>query len=167
MRITPAQAAVLNARERQLLQTRGPYEVKQLATLIRRTRELRDKQRDLVQRQRIAATTQSRSKDSATVARTLKKEQLFSRALEHYETQLQKINSDCTAAMQELSLSRKRSVPRKAATGAATTARRTAGKTTKTDAPKAARGTGSAGSRTPAKSRTGVAARTRAQAAFR
>lgn len=129
MRITPAQAAVLSTRERQLVETTGPYEVRQLATLIRRIRELRDKQRDLVQRQRIAATTRSRSKESATVARTVKKEQIFSRALEHFEGQLQKINSECTAAMQELSLSGRRAPRKAAATGSTgrAAASRTAG----------------------------------------
>ncbi len=174
MRITPAQAAVLSARERQLLESRGPYEVKQLVTLIRRTRELRDKQRDLVQRQRVAATTRSRSKDSASVARTLKKEQLFTRALEHFEGQLQSLNRDCTEAMRELSISRPRA-PRKASTSTrAGTGKGSAAKTAK--AAKAAKATTpatrKAGSRSRASGsglsgKAGTPTRTRAQAASR
>lgn len=102
MRISPTQAALLTARERQLLETTGPYEVRQLVSLIKRTRELRDKQRDLAQRHRVAATQRSQSKASAVVARTLKKEQLFGRALLHFEAQLEKIDRECSSAMSEL-----------------------------------------------------------------
>jgi len=171
MRITPAQAAVLSARERQLLESRGPYEVKQLVTLIRRTRELRDKQRDLVQRQRLAATTRSRSKDSASVARTLKKEQLFTRALEHFEGQLQSLNRDCTEAMRELSISRPRA-PRKASTSTrAGTGKGSAAKTAKA-AKATTPATRKAGSRSRASGsglsgKAGTPTRTRAQAASR
>ena len=171
MRITPAQAAVLTMRERQLLESRGPYEVKQLAALIRRTRELRDKQRDLVQRQRLAATGRNLSKDSASVARTVKKEQLFTRALEHFEGQLRSLNRDCTEAMRELSISRPRA-PRNATTSTrAATGKGPAAKTakaatvTKPATPKA--GSGSRASGSGLSGKAGTPARTRAQAAFR
>lgn len=171
MRITPAQAAVLTTRERQLLETRGPYEVKQLVALIRRTRELRDKQRDLVQRQRLAAAGRNQSKDSASVARTVKKAQLFTRALEHFEGQLQSLDRDCTDAMRELSISRPRA-PRKAtAPGRATTGKGAAAKSTtktkptRTAAKKAASRGRASGSALSGKA--GTPASTRAQAAFR
>jgi len=153
MRITPAQAAVLSERERQLLESRGPYEVKQLVTLIRRTRELRDKQRDLVQRQRVAATTRSRSKDSASVARTVRKEEIFSRALEHFEEQLQSLNRQCTEAMRELSLKARRAPVKKAAAAPAA-GRKTA--TRKAARPAAAKKTAT---RTTATKRTGTASK--------
>lgn len=121
MRISPAQRALLTTREQQLLETTGPYEVKQLVTLIKRSRELRDKQRDLAQRHRIAATDRSQSKASAVVGRTLKKEQLFARALEHYEAQLEKINRECSSAISELRIGAGRRGPGKAA-GTASTA---------------------------------------------
>jgi hypothetical protein len=147
MRMTPAQSALLNAREKQLLQTRGPYEVKQLATLIRRTRELRDRQRDLAQRQRVAATTQGRSKDAATITHTLRKEQLFSRALEHYEAQLSRINRESSDVMGELALGNRSAAARPGSrVTAAATPRKAA---------------------TGARSRTGVGLRGQAQAGFR
>lgn len=170
MRITPAQAAVLTMRERQLLESRGPYEVKQLAALIRRTRELRDKQRDLVQRQRLAATGRNLSKDSASVARTVKKEQLFTRALEHFEGQLRSLNRDCTEAMRELSISRPRA-PRNATTSTRAAGKGPAAKTAKaaTVTKPATRkaGSGSRASGSGLSSKAGTPARTRAQAAFR
>ncbi|MBD9369990.1 hypothetical protein [Xanthomonas sp. XNM01] len=145
MRISPAQAALLTARERQLLETTGPYEVKQLVTLIKRTRELRDKQRDLAQRHRIAATQRSQSKASAVVARTLKKEALFERALLHYEAQLEKINRECSSAMSELRIG--------------TSTRKTArtSRTTKTGtARKASKATKTTRAKTAAKARSGT-----------
>lgn len=154
MRMTPAQSALLNAREKQLLQTRGPYEVKQLATLIRRIRELRDRQRDLAQRQRVAATSQGRSKDSATITRTLRKEQLFSRALEHYEAQLERMNRESSDVMSELALGNNAAASRagRRATTAAAPAKTSARKPKET---------------AREKSRTGVAVRGQAQVAFR
>ncbi|RRN59151.1 hypothetical protein EIM48_03700 [Pseudoxanthomonas sp. SGNA-20] len=154
MRMTPAQSALLNAREKQLLQARGPYEVKQLATLIRRTRELRDRQRDLAQRQRVAATTQGRSRESATITRTLRKEQLFSRALEHFEAQLARINRESSDVMGELALGNNAAAsrPGRRATTAAAPREPSAGSAKKAGV---------------ARSRTGVALRGRAQAAFR
>ncbi|WP_447729486.1 hypothetical protein [Pseudoxanthomonas suwonensis] len=154
MRMTPAQSALLNAREKQLLQARGPFEVKQLGTLIRRTRELRDRQRDLAQRQRVAATGQGRSKDSATIARTLRKEQLFSRALEHYEAQLARINRESSDVMGELAL------------GNTAAAARAGRRATSTATPRK-RADGTAKDAGTARSRAGVAVRGRAQAAFR
>lgn len=154
MRMTPAQSALLNAREKQLLQARGPFEVKQLGTLIRRTRELRDRQRDLAQRQRVAATSQGRSKDSATITRTLRKEQLFSRALEHYEAQLERMNRESSDVMSELALGNNAAASR---AGRRATSAAAPGKTSARKPQETAR----------AKSRTGVAVRGQAQAAFR
>lgn len=154
MRISSAQAALLNERERQLLDTRGPYEVKQLVTLIRRTRELRDKQRDLAQRHRIAATGRSQSKESAVVARTRQKEQLFDKALQHYQTQLEKLDRECTAAMSELGLCN----PETGKASRATAPRKTAATGKKAAPAKRA---------TAAKNRASGKAQARVQAAFR
>ncbi|MEL1262973.1 hypothetical protein [Pseudoxanthomonas putridarboris] len=149
MRISPAQAALLNARERQLLDTNGPYEIRQLVSLIKRTRELRDKQRDLAQRHRIAATGRSQSKDSAAVVRTRQKEQLFDKALKHYQAHLEKLDRECDAAMDELGMGKQ----------AASTKRRTAKTTHKAAAP--------AKPAKAAKGRAAGKAQARLQAAFR
>ena len=80
----------------------GPWEIKQLVSLIKRSRELRDKYRHQAQRQVISATQKNLQKPSAANARTLQKAELFDRALKQYEAELSKISTECTTALREL-----------------------------------------------------------------
>ena len=102
MKLTAKQTALVSDRERDMLTSKGPWEIKQLVSLIKRSRELRDKYRHQAQRQVISATQKNLQKPSAANARTLQKAQLFDRALKQYEAELSKISTECTTALREL-----------------------------------------------------------------
>jgi hypothetical protein len=102
MKLTTKQAALLSVRERQLIETKGPWQVKQLADLIRRTRELRDKQQQQIQRQTIAATRSGTRSLGEQSARSQEKARLFDRALQYFEAELHQLNTESTAAARKL-----------------------------------------------------------------
>jgi hypothetical protein len=102
MKLTAKQAALLSDRERSMLASKGPWQIKQLVSLIKRSRELRDKYRHQAQRQSIAAANRTLQKPDAANARTLQKADIFDNALKQFEAELAKISSECTAAMREL-----------------------------------------------------------------
>lgn len=125
MKLTAKQSALLSERERSMLSAKGPWEIKQLVSLIKRSRELRDKYRQQAQRQSIAATERTLQKPHAANARTLQKANIFDGAILYFEAQLDKISSECDAAMRELKVGKnpvrsktqaKKSVLAKAAT---------------------------------------------------
>ena len=91
MKLTAKQAALLSDRERSMLASKGPWQIKQLVSLIKRSRDLRDKYRHQAQRQSIAAAS-----------RTLQKADIFDSALKQFEAELAKISTECNAAMREL-----------------------------------------------------------------
>jgi hypothetical protein len=102
MKLTTKQAALLSVRERQLIESKGPWQVKQLAGLIRRTRELRDKQQQQIQRQTITAVRGGTRGIGEQSARSQEKAQLFDRALHYFEAELHQLNTESTAAAREL-----------------------------------------------------------------
>jgi len=104
MKLTKKQAELLTARERQMVESRGPWNVKSLVSLIKRTREVRDKYRQLEHRQSKAASR--RITDSITTgnARTAQKAELFDRALHGFESDLHALNGESTAAARELKI---------------------------------------------------------------
>lgn len=104
MKLSVKQAALVSDRERAMLASKGPWEIKQLVSLIKRSRELRDKYRHQAQRQVISATQRNQQKPSAANARTLQKAELFDRALREYEAELSKISTQCTSALRELKI---------------------------------------------------------------
>jgi hypothetical protein len=104
MKVSAKQAVLLSVREREMVESKGPWQVKQLVTVIKRSRELRDKHRQLAQRQSIAATRRNLQKPEATNIRTDQKAELFDRALKHFEAELDKLNSESTAAARELGI---------------------------------------------------------------
>lgn len=113
MKVSAKQAVLLSVREREMIESKGPWQVKQLVTLIKRSRDLRDKHRQLAQRQSIAATRRNLQKPSATNVRTDQKAELFDRALKHFEAELDKLNTESTAAARELGV--RSAKPRKSA----------------------------------------------------
>ena len=98
MKLTTKQAALLSVRERQLIESKGPWQVKQLAGLIRRTRELRDKQQQQIQRQTIVAVRGGTRGPGEQSARSQEKAQVFDRALQYFETELHQLNTESTSA---------------------------------------------------------------------
>ena len=102
MKLTAKQVALVSDRERDMLTSKGPWEIKQLVSLIKRSRDLRDKYRHQAQRQVIAATRNNLQKPSAANARTLQKAEIFETALKQYESELNKISTECTTALREL-----------------------------------------------------------------
>ena len=128
MKLTAKQTALVSDRERDMLTSKGPWEIKQLVSLIKRSRDLRDKYRHQAQRQVIAATRKNLQKPSAANARTLQKAELFDRALKQYEAQLGKISTECTTALRELKVGKnpvrkKTEAKKKAAKKAASSAK--------------------------------------------
>lgn len=115
MKLGAKQAALLSNRERDMLTSKGPWQVKELVSLIKRSRELRDKYRHQAQRQSIAATRRNLQKPDAANARTLEKAELFDRALKQYEAELLSISTACTAALRELKVGGKVPVRKKTA----------------------------------------------------
>ena len=102
MKLTAKQAALLSDRERSMLASKGPWQIKQLVSLIKRSRDLRDKYRHQAQRQSIAATSRTLQKPDAANARTMQKADNFDAAPKQFEAELAKISSECSAAMREL-----------------------------------------------------------------
>lgn len=117
MKITNKQAELLTARERQMVQSNGPWEVKALVSLIKRTREVREKYRQLEHRQAKAASRRASDSMTAGNARTTQKADLFDRALHGFEAHLHALNCESTAAARELKVNA-RSTARKPATTA-------------------------------------------------
>ena len=102
MKLTAKQAALLSDRERSMLASKGPWQIKQLVSLIKRSRDLRDKYRHQAQRQSIAAASRTLQKPDAANARTMQKADIFDSALKQFEAELAKISTECNAAMREL-----------------------------------------------------------------
>lgn len=105
MRLTKSQAALFNARELRLLTAKGPREVSDLATAIRQVRDLRDKQRDLQQRQdqRLARSGTGRVGAMGIAnERTAAKERLLDEALDEMQQQLRRIDEESSLACREL-----------------------------------------------------------------
>lgn len=136
MKLTAKQAALLSDRERSMLASKGPWQIKQLVSLIKRSRELRDKYRHQAQRQSIAAASRTLQKPDAANARTLQKADIFDSALKQFEAELAKISTECTAAMRELNVGknpvRRKTQAKKAAAKKATARKPDAKKTGKT-----------------------------------
>lgn len=140
MRISSPEAVLLSVRELDLLRSKGPWHVKELVALIRRTRDLRDKQRDLIQRQTIATAKRGSGKggrSGSDNARTVAKERVLARAVEHFEKQLAAIDRDSTQARQQLDTlatttrgAKQKSVSRTAAEKTPTVRKSTARKST-------------------------------------
>jgi hypothetical protein len=102
MKLTKKQAELLTSREKQMVESKGPWEVKTLVSLIKRTREARDKYRQLEHRQAKAASRRASGSMAAGNARTAQKAELFDRALAGFESALHSLNSESTAAAREL-----------------------------------------------------------------
>lgn len=105
MKLSATDAALLSDRERKMVQSTGPWQVKDLVSLIKRLRDLRDKQRDLEQRQRIrsARTTGSKGGRSGSAnARTGDKGKVLDRALKHFEAELARLDRDSSDAVRAL-----------------------------------------------------------------
>ncbi|GHA83166.1 hypothetical protein GCM10007067_21600 [Lysobacter bugurensis] len=127
MRLTKSQSALFNARELRLLTAKGPREVSDLATAIRQVRDLRDKQRDLLQRQdkRLARSGAGRVGASGVAnERTAAKERLLDEALDEMQQELRRIDQESTQACRELlddedSVPGRRANPQKASKRAA------------------------------------------------
>lgn len=104
MKLTKKQAELLTARERQMVESKGPWDVKSLVSLIKRTREVRDKYRQLEHRQAKAASRSVSGSMTEGNARTAQKAELFDRALHGFESDLHALNSESTAAARELKI---------------------------------------------------------------
>ena len=105
MRLSKSQAALLNSRELRLLTAKGPWQVSELATLIRQVRDMRDKQRDLLQRQDAKLARAGKGRAGATGAaneRTAAKERLLDEALDGLQEELRHIDRESTLACREL-----------------------------------------------------------------
>ncbi|MDZ4047461.1 MAG: hypothetical protein U1E00_03850, partial [Pseudoxanthomonas sp.] len=101
MKISSKDAALLTVRERDMLQSSGPWHVSDLVSLIKRLRDLRDKQRQLGQRQVVASARAAKGK-AAPGNRSVDKGRLLDRALKHFEAELAAINKQSTAAAKAL-----------------------------------------------------------------
>ncbi|WP_167285279.1 hypothetical protein [Marilutibacter alkalisoli] len=117
MKLSTKQAALLSAREKALVESKGPWQVKDLIAAIKRCRDLRDKQRQLVQRQSIAAARRTGQKPSAANARTADKAEIFDRALKQFEIELHKLNTESTLAARELGVNGRTVATKKATAG--------------------------------------------------
>jgi hypothetical protein len=102
MKLTKKQAELLTSRERQMVESKGPWDVKSLVSLIKRTRDVRDKYRQLDHRQSKAASRQASDSMAAGNTRTAQKAEIFDRALHGFESDLHALNCESTAAAREL-----------------------------------------------------------------
>lgn len=105
MKLSADEAALLSKRELELARSRGPWRVADLAKAIRRTRDLRDKQRDLLQRQQLALNSRGRAKggDAGTAnSRTAAKAHVLDRVLQEFERRLAELDRESTQASKEL-----------------------------------------------------------------
>jgi hypothetical protein len=159
MKLSPSDAALLSPAERELVEAKGPWHVKDLVRSIERTRRLRDKSRDLLQRQTISKRRQGKGdlgKDAN--ARSGAKVRVFERALENFQKQLAAIDADSSSAMSSMKAADKASKPGKRANpmskkAAARKAEQSAGKksATKKSAGKKSTAKKGATSKAPAK----------------
>ncbi len=115
MKLTNKQAELLTDRERQMVQSKGPWDVKTLVSLIKRTRDVRDKYRQMGHRQSKAASRKASGSMATGNVRTAQKAELFDRALLGFEADLHALNCESTAAARELKVNA-RSTARKPAT---------------------------------------------------
>jgi hypothetical protein len=134
MKLSPSDAALLSTSERQLVESKGPWHVKDLVRLIERTRRARDKARDLLQRQTVAKRRGKGAEKNDANARSKAKARVFERALERFSKQLAILDAESTRAMSALGADAAVPVaagrnPRKA--GASKPARKAARKTPK------------------------------------
>jgi len=103
MKLTKKEAALLSDRERALLESKGPWQVKPLAQSIKRVRELRDRAADLLQRQTIANRQGSGSKRvAAPNARSGDKLAVLDKALAQLRQALEAIDAESSQAIAEL-----------------------------------------------------------------
>jgi hypothetical protein len=107
MKISASESALLNARERDMLKSNGPWHVRDLVSLIKRVRDLRDKQRHINQRSVVASARGPKGKGAAVNARTVKKAALLDKALKYFEGELEAINKQSTAAASALKAANK------------------------------------------------------------
>lgn len=167
MKLTKKEAALLSDRERALVESKGPWQVKPLAQAIKRVRELRDRAADLLQRQTIANRQGSGSKRvAAPNARSGDKLAVLDKALAHLRQALEAIDAESSQAIAELRSAERasrasRSAAKKAAGGkasmapaAAPPARKAAGKAA---APRSGAVASKAAQSTPAKPARGKA----------
>lgn len=125
MRLSKSQAALFNKRELRLLTAKGPWHVSDLATAIRQVRDLRDRQRDLLQRQdaRLARAGTGRvGAIGVANERTALKERILDEALDGLQAELRDIDQESTLACRELldDVPGQRANPKKAAKRAST-----------------------------------------------
>lgn len=171
MKLSATEAALLSDRERKMVQSTGPWQVKDLVSLIKRLRDLRDKQRDLEQRQRIRSARSTGSKggrSGSANARTGDKGQVLDRALKHFEAELARLDRDSSDAVRALGNGKAATPKKKANKGERKAARRAvkkaAGAATakkpaaKKAATKKAAGKKTAGKKTAGKKTAGKAA---------
>ncbi|TDK26016.1 hypothetical protein E2F46_05285 [Luteimonas aestuarii] len=127
MKLSATDAALLSDCERKMVQSTGPWQVKDLVSLIKRLRDLRDKQRDLQQRQRIRSSRTTGSKDGRSGranVRTGDKSKVLDRALKHFEAQLAKLDRESSSAMRSLGEGKAATPKKKANKGERKAARR-------------------------------------------
>jgi hypothetical protein len=103
MKLSKQEAALLSDRERELLQARGPWQVKPLVRTIERVRALRDKASDLLQRQTIAVRQgKGAQRPGAANERSAAKLAVLERALAHFREALEQIDDESTQAVAAL-----------------------------------------------------------------
>lgn len=103
MKLTKKEAALLSDRERALLESTGPWQVKPLVQAIKRVRALRDRAADLLQRQTIANRKGSGSKQvAAPNVRSGDKLAVLDKALAQLRQALETIDAESSLAIAEL-----------------------------------------------------------------
>jgi hypothetical protein len=103
MRLSKKEAALLSDRERELLQAKGPWQVKDLVKTIDRVRALRDKASDLLQRQTIAVRKgKAAQRPGAVNERSAAKLEVLERALSGFRKELETIDAESTQAVATL-----------------------------------------------------------------
>jgi hypothetical protein len=116
MRLTKKDAALLSDRERELLQAKGPWQVKDLVKTIERVRALRDKASDLLQRQTIAVRKgKGAQRPGAVNERSAAKLELLERALTQFRHDLDSIDAESTQAVAAMRLADKGARPKRGA----------------------------------------------------
>lgn len=103
MRLTSKDIALLSASEQALLQSRGPWQVKDLVRVIERVRNVRDKASDLLRRQTVALR-QGRGAERAVSAnqRSQAKLDLLQRALQSFRLELEQLDAESSQAVAAL-----------------------------------------------------------------
>lgn len=121
MKLTKKEIALLSDRERALLASNGPWQVKPLVQTIQRVRALRDRAADLRQRQTIA-NRQGRGgkRVAAPNVRSDDKLAVLEKALAHLRLALEAIDAESTRAIADLRSAERASASRRpAAAGSA------------------------------------------------